>query len=174
MACNLNISKSINGCWAVISTSGLIYHDDIFVKVKDHGIDLGTWTLNEIIEGFKKSLKGDHNDLYSAARDDIPHLINRITKLETQMQEKISDSKSIWKSLSQLDSRINGQVVQIVSLEHDQKYTREKISFHHSELVKLNALMAQSKKKYESHRHRDITGWTSTFPESDESTKDPK
>jgi predicted RNase H-like nuclease (RuvC/YqgF family) len=157
MASNYRIVSHEEGKdWAVLSKSGLFYPDNITVEVKDHGMILGEWTLNQIVEGFKESL---HPTPINTNRCDSHH------KLHENLDSKIDCT---WKAISEVDSRMNGQVTQIASLENEinnlkqtieclknnsgdlkkivdgnWKHTQERISFHHSELVRLNMVFSK-------------------------------
>jgi len=92
MASDYKIVRHGRNEWTVMSKSGLFYPDEIIVEVKDHGLLMGEWTLNQIVEGFKKSLNPKEEKKYT------PSLCGSIS-------EKIDCT---WKAMSEIDSRMNG------------------------------------------------------------------
>jgi len=163
MASDYKIVK--HGCdeWGVISSSGLFYPDEITVEVKDHGMVLGDWTLNQIVEGFKKSLNS-------------PPITNRCDshhKIHVNIDSKIDCT---WKAIREVDNKVNGQVTQIASLENEIKdikqnikelqkiinenwnYTQRKCSDQHEELVNINHRISSLVDKHEKHVHNTKPG----------------
>jgi len=155
MASNYRIVR--HGCdeWGVISKSGLFYPDEITVEIRDNGLILGEWTLNQIVEGFKKSLNHLPIDTH---RCDSHHEVH-------------ARLNSDWKAVREVDNKVNGQVVHIASLENEIKdlkqdikelqkiinknwnYNQIKFSGQHGELVNINHRISSLTDKYEKHVH---------------------